>query len=83
LNDWKGETNSQFGTLLKKKFTSLYPRVGVGIMIFKDGKVLMGKRKGKHGAGEYAWPGGHFRVHGNDRRLCKERSQRRDRIRDL
>jgi 8-oxo-dGTP diphosphatase len=60
LNNWKGETNSQFGTLLKEKFTSLYPRVGVGIMIFKDGKVLMGKRKGKHGAGEYAWPGGHL-----------------------
>ena len=35
-------------------------RVGIGIMILKDGKVLMGKRKGKHGAGEYAWPGGHL-----------------------
>lgn len=33
--------------------------VGVGVMVFKDGKVLLGKRKGnKHGAGEYAWPGG-------------------------
>ncbi|HEU0085956.1 MAG TPA: NUDIX domain-containing protein [Candidatus Paceibacterota bacterium] len=36
------------------------PRVGVGIMIMKDGKVLLGKRKGSHGAGEYAWPGGHM-----------------------
>lgn len=35
-------------------------KVGVGVMILKDGKVLMGKRKGKHGAGEYAWPGGHL-----------------------
>ncbi len=35
-------------------------RVGVGIMIFKDGKVLMGRRKGSHGAGEYAFPGGHL-----------------------
>ncbi len=35
-------------------------KVGIGVMIFKEGKVLMGKRKGKHGAGEYAWPGGHL-----------------------
>ena len=37
-----------------------YPRVGTGVMIMKDGKVLLGKRKGSHGAGEYAWPGGHI-----------------------
>ncbi len=36
------------------------PRVGVGIMIFKGGKVLLGKRKGSHGAGEFAFPGGHL-----------------------
>jgi 8-oxo-dGTP diphosphatase len=36
------------------------PKVGVGVMIFKDGKVLLGKRKNAHGAGEYAWPGGHL-----------------------
>ncbi len=29
-------------------------------MIWKDGKVLMGKRKAAHGDGEYAWPGGHL-----------------------
>ena len=37
-----------------------HPKVGVGIMILKDGKVLIGKRKGAHGAGEWAWPGGHL-----------------------
>jgi len=37
-----------------------HPKVGVGIMIFKDGKILLGKRKGSHGAGEYAFPGGHL-----------------------
>ena len=36
------------------------PVVGVGAMIFKDGKVLLAKRKGAHGAGEYAFPGGHL-----------------------
>ncbi len=36
------------------------PRVGIGIMILKDGKVLLGKRKGSHGSGEYAFPGGHL-----------------------
>ncbi|MEI7764963.1 MAG: NUDIX domain-containing protein [bacterium] len=30
----------------------------VGVMIFKDGKVLLGKRCGKHAPGEYSFPGG-------------------------
>jgi 8-oxo-dGTP diphosphatase len=36
------------------------PMAGVGVMIIKDGKVLLGRRKGSHGAGEYAFPGGHL-----------------------
>ncbi len=38
----------------------LHPRVGIGVMVMKHGKVLMGKRRGSHGQGEYAWPGGHL-----------------------
>ena len=36
------------------------PKVGVGVMILKDGKVLLGKRRGSHGDGEFAFPGGHL-----------------------
>lgn len=36
------------------------PTVGIGVMIFKDGKILLGKRKGSHGEGEYAFTGGHL-----------------------
>lgn len=37
-----------------------HPKVGIGVMILKDGKVLLGKRKNAHGEGAYAWPGGHL-----------------------
>ena len=33
-------------------------KIGVGVMIFKDGKVLIGKRKNRHGDGEYSFCGG-------------------------
>lgn len=37
------------------------PRVGVGIMIENElGEVLIGLRKSSHGAGEWAFPGGHL-----------------------
>jgi 8-oxo-dGTP diphosphatase len=36
------------------------PKVGVGVMIVKNGSVLLGKRRGSHGEGEYAFPGGHL-----------------------
>lgn len=35
-------------------------KVGIGVLVFKDGKVLLGKRKGSHGVGEYGFPGGHL-----------------------
>jgi len=36
------------------------PKVGVGVLILNDGKVLLGKRKGSHGFGCWSPPGGHL-----------------------
>ncbi|MEK7588511.1 MAG: NUDIX domain-containing protein [Patescibacteria group bacterium] len=36
------------------------PKVGMGVLIFKEGKILLGKRKGSHGEGHYSAPGGHL-----------------------
>lgn len=36
------------------------PKVGVGVMIVRDGKVLLGLRQGSHGANTYSFPGGHL-----------------------
>jgi 8-oxo-dGTP diphosphatase len=36
------------------------PKVGIGVLIFKDGKILLGKRKNRHGDGEYSFTGGHL-----------------------
>ena len=37
-----------------------YPRVGVGVVLFcvQSGEILVGKRKGSHGSGQWALPGG-------------------------
>jgi 8-oxo-dGTP diphosphatase len=35
-------------------------RVGLGVFVFKDGKFVMGKRKGSHGEGSWSVPGGHL-----------------------
>lgn len=39
---------------------SSVPKVGIGAWIIKDGKVLMGQRKGAHGQNQWAPPGGHL-----------------------
>ncbi len=36
------------------------PRIGVGVFVFKNGKFLMGKRRGAHGTGSWSVPGGHL-----------------------
>ena len=36
------------------------PYIGVAIIVIKDGKVLLGKRKNSHGSGTWHFPGGHL-----------------------
>ena len=36
------------------------PMVGVGVIIRKENKVLLGKRKNSHGDGTWSFPGGHL-----------------------
>lgn len=45
---------------MQEKNNNQKVEVGIGVMVFKDGKVMMGKRKGSHGAGDYAFTGGHL-----------------------
>lgn len=35
------------------------PKVGLGVIVINNGKILLGKRKGSHGEGTWAFPGGH------------------------
>lgn len=36
------------------------PRIGVGVIVIKDNKVLLGKRMNAHGEGTWSFPGGHL-----------------------
>ncbi len=39
---------------------NLRPKVGIGVLLFKEGKLLLGKRTSALGLGEYSIPGGHM-----------------------
>jgi 8-oxo-dGTP diphosphatase len=36
------------------------PRVGVGVLVMRAGKILLRQHLGSHGAGTWALPGGHL-----------------------
>ncbi|WP_312464265.1 nucleotide triphosphate diphosphatase NUDT15, partial [Pantoea endophytica] len=48
------------------------PQVGIGVLVFRDGKLLLGQRKGSHGAGDWSAPGGHLEF-GESPEACARR----------
>jgi 8-oxo-dGTP diphosphatase len=52
--------------------TTNNPRVGIGVLVWKDGKILMGQRLGSHGANTWSVPGGHLEF-GESWEECAER----------
>lgn len=53
------------------------PRVGVGVLVLRDGRVLLGKRRGAHGAGTWSAPGGRLE-HGESFEDCARRELREE-----
>lgn len=53
------------------------PRVGVGVMIVRDGCVLMAKRVGGQRAGWYGWAGGKLEF-GESLQACARREAREE-----
>lgn len=53
------------------------PRVGVGVFVRHNGKILLGKRRGSHGEGTWALPGGHLEF-GEELEACVRREIREE-----
>jgi 8-oxo-dGTP diphosphatase len=51
---------------------SIEPRVGVALMVVKEGRILLVRRKNSHGAGSWSTPGGHLEF-GETPELCAAR----------
>jgi len=55
-----------------------FPKVGIGVFVIKDGKILMHERFGSHGEHTWSLPGGHLEfgegIEDGARREVKEES---------
>lgn len=47
-------------TYFRRKKAAGRPAVGVAVILIRDGKVLLGRRRNSHGAGTWQFPGGHL-----------------------
>jgi 8-oxo-dGTP diphosphatase len=52
-------------------------RTGVGVIVVRDGRVLLGLRRGAHGAGTWSFPGGHL-DEGESEEACALRELREE-----
>lgn len=59
--------------MAKKNLPPPVVKAGVGVIVCKNRKVLVGVRKGAHGAGLWAFPGGHIDPTDKSLKLCGER----------
>lgn len=48
------------------------PKIGVGVLIVREGKLLLGRRLGSHGAESWSAPGGHLEF-GETPEACAQR----------
>lgn len=53
------------------------PLIGVGVLVMREGRVLLGERRGAHGAGTWAPPGGHLEF-GETVESCARREVREE-----
>ena len=53
------------------------PRVGVAVLLLREGKLLLGQRLSPHGAGTWAPPGGYLEF-GESLDACARRDERYD-----
>jgi len=53
------------------------PRVGIGVILLRNGQVLLGQRIGSHGTGTWALPGGHLEF-GETVEQCAKREVREE-----
>jgi len=57
--EWEGKKMPRF-EFISEQIEAKRPKIGVGVIIKKDGKVLLSKRIGAHGENTYSFPGGHL-----------------------